>query len=134
MQSPSPIPFRRLVHWVGLALALALAGPSRGDQSESTVDEPPFRSGGDVAFFVDVSGYRATETGSTDLEFYLAVANDELEFRPEGTGFGGDLLLEIDAHRTVGSNHDIGTHTDVARDVTTGVAESPVGTIVCHLK
>jgi GWxTD domain-containing protein len=60
------------------------------------VDEPPFRSEGDVAFVVDVSAYRGPETGSTDLELYLAVSNDQLEFRPEGAGFTGDLLLEVD--------------------------------------
>jgi hypothetical protein len=78
-----------------------LAGPRDAAGDEPDVQEPPFRSDGDIDFFLDLSAFRApdadvTADGAvTEQELYVAVTNDQLTFRDEDGGLTGDLLLEV---------------------------------------
>lgn len=112
---------------VVVALAALLAGgvlalPRIAAADEPEVQEPPFRSDGDIDFFLDLAAFRAADAAATEQEIYVAVTNDQLAFRADGEGgddeagdgpLTGDLLLEVEVRDEDGDDVT-SLHTELA--------------------
>ena len=86
-----------LVATVGLLAALGLVAPRAAPAGEDrTPVAPPFRSEGDLSFFVDLAAFRG-DSGQVSQDIYLAVTNDQIEFDPDegGEGFAGNLHWDV---------------------------------------
>jgi len=93
----------------GALAALAWgSGPARGDD-EARAEPPPYTSEGELAFSLDMAGFRGAGPGVTEEEIYVSVTNDQLEFpgneeddaaapvtpSEAAAPLEGELLLEI---------------------------------------
>ncbi|MBZ0269153.1 GWxTD domain-containing protein [bacterium] len=86
----------------GALLGGTLAGIASADVPEA--EQPPFRSEGDLDFFLDLAAFRVSDGTRTEQELYVAVTNDQLTFHEEDGVLTGDLLLEIDVRDVDGDD------------------------------
>ena len=69
---------------VAIVGAAAVSSAGAGDEPRPSI--LPLESEGNLRFFVDVSGFRGAN-GRTELEAYVSITNDQIEFResPDST-------------------------------------------------
>jgi GWxTD domain-containing protein len=79
----------------------ALAPSAQAKKDKDALVEPPLVSTGDLAFEVDLAGFRAQE-GQTEEEIFVDLANDQIAFQNEDGALRGKLKLEIELRNSAG--------------------------------